>query len=299
MEQAGLIQLSANDALRNYYASLDAVDAAIKKNGKSLDIHTQAGRDNQKALDDVAKSSLALVQANAKNGESQDTLSANLHTGYNDLMANYAAFGITGDAADTMARKALGIPKDVNIDTAIQNYADSMLKLQGISTAADNAARDRVAKIFFQTDASGFYDPSLGHDGHGSGSGSIRNGPGPFATGGLVGFATGGMVGGFPGGGLLSGPGTGTSDSMVARVSNGEFVQPTKAVQKYGVPFMEQVRSGTYQPTAPQFQSAGNYSASSAAMGSAPVTHNWNITGQSNPVATAHEVLRRASTLKV
>jgi hypothetical protein len=178
-----------------------------------------------------------------------------------------------------MARKALGIPKDVNIDTAIQNYADSMLKLQGISTAADNAARDRVAKIFFQTDASGFYDPSLGHDGHGSGSGSIRNGPGPFATGGLVGFATGGMVGGFPGGGLLSGPGTGTSDSMVARVSNGEFVQPTKAVQKYGVPFMEQV--------------------SSAAMGSAPVTHNWNITGQSNPVATAHEVLRRASTLKV
>jgi hypothetical protein len=107
------------------------------------------------------------------------------------------------------------------------------------------------------------------------------------------------MVGGFPGGGLLQGPGTGTSDSMIARVSNGEFMQPVKAVQKYGVHFMEQVRAGTYQPTAPTFQSVGNYSASSAAMGSAPVTHNWYITEQQNPVAAAHEVLRRASTLKV
>ncbi len=251
MEQAGLIQLSANDAMRNYYAALDAVDASIKKNGISLDIHTAAGRANQAALDAVAKASLGVVAANAKNGVSQEELSANLHTGYNDLMANYAAFGITGDAADTLARKALGIPKDANIDTAIQNYADSMLKLQGIETAADRAARARVSVITFLTDASGFYDPSLGHDGHGSGSGFLGTGPGHgFATGGLIGFATGGMVGGFPGGGLLQGAGTGTSDSMVARVSNGEFIQPTKSVQKYGVQFMEQVRAGTYQPAA-------------------------------------------------
>lgn len=141
MEAAGLIQLSANDALRNYYASLDAVDASIKQNGKTLDIHTEKGRANQKALDDVAAASLNLVKANAKNGDSQEELSKNLHTGYNDLLANYAAFGITGDAADTMARKALGIPKDVNIDTAIQNYADSMAKLNGIRQGVE-AIRD-------------------------------------------------------------------------------------------------------------------------------------------------------------
>jgi TP901 family phage tail tape measure protein len=138
MENAGLIQLSANDALRNYYASLDAVDASIKQNGKSLDIHTEKGRANQKALDDVAGASLKLVEANAKNGDSQESLSKNLHTAYDDLMANYAAFGVTGDAADTMARKALGIPKNVNIDTAIQNYADSMAKLNGVKKAVDD-----------------------------------------------------------------------------------------------------------------------------------------------------------------
>jgi TP901 family phage tail tape measure protein len=147
MANAGLIQISADDALRNYYASLDAVDAEIKKNGKSLDIHTEKGRANQKALDDVAGSTLALVKANAKNGDSQEQLSKTLHTGYDDLMANYAAFGITGDAADTMARKALGIPKNVNIDTAIQNYADSMAKLNGVKQAVDGITNYKEVAI--------------------------------------------------------------------------------------------------------------------------------------------------------
>lgn len=137
MMNAGLIQLSANDALRNYYASLDAVDASIKKNGTTLDIHTEKGRENQAALDAVAQSTLNLTKANAKNGASQEELSATLHTGYDDLMANYAAFGITGDAADELARKALGIPKGVPIDVAIQNYADTMAKINGVKVALD------------------------------------------------------------------------------------------------------------------------------------------------------------------
>lgn len=42
-------------------------------------------------------------------------------------------------------------------------------------------------------------------------------------------------------GGLLRGPGTGTSDSLLARVSNGEFVQRAAAVDYYGVAFMERL----------------------------------------------------------
>ncbi len=46
------------------------------------------------------------------------------------------------------------------------------------------------------------------------------------------------------GGGMLRGPGTGTSDSMLARVSNGEFVQRAAAVKKYGTGFMEALNAG-------------------------------------------------------
>lgn len=46
---------------------------------------------------------------------------------------------------------------------------------------------------------------------------------------------------GFASGGLLRGPGSGTSDSLLARVSNGEFVQRAAAVEHYGVAFMERL----------------------------------------------------------
>lgn len=45
-------------------------------------------------------------------------------------------------------------------------------------------------------------------------------------------------------GGYIVGPGSGTSDSIVARLSNGEYVMPAHAVQKYGVAFFESLRGG-------------------------------------------------------
>ena len=50
-----------------------------------------------------------------------------------------------------------------------------------------------------------------------------------------VSFATGGKV---------SGPGTSTSDSILARLSNGEYVVKAAAVRKYGKGFMDAINSG-------------------------------------------------------
>jgi hypothetical protein len=48
---------------------------------------------------------------------------------------------------------------------------------------------------------------------------------------------------GYADGGHVQGAGTGTSDSIPAMLSNGEFVQTANAVQHYGVDFMEAIRS--------------------------------------------------------
>ncbi|MFD6684213.1 hypothetical protein [Micromonospora parva] len=62
----------------------------------------------------------------------------------------------------------------------------------------------------------------------GNTSGRPRSGEGGVSK-----FATGGLVG-FPGGGYVRGPGTSTSDSVLARVSNGEYVIKAAAVRRYG-----------------------------------------------------------------
>lgn len=80
---------------------------------------------------------------------------------------------------------------------------------------------------------------------------------GGFAGGGSVGEdgGGGGNLFGFAGGGNVFGAGTGTSDSILAMLSNGEFVQPTKAVNYYGRGFMESIRSMQYPKMA--FASGG------------------------------------------
>lgn len=50
-------------------------------------------------------------------------------------------------------------------------------------------------------------------------------------------------VGGNAAGGYIAGPGTGTSDSILARLSNGEFVIKAQAVKHYGVSLMDAINN--------------------------------------------------------
>jgi hypothetical protein len=48
---------------------------------------------------------------------------------------------------------------------------------------------------------------------------------------------------GFADGGYVAGPGTATSDSIPARLSNGEYVMPANTVRHFGVDFMDAIRA--------------------------------------------------------
>lgn len=48
-------------------------------------------------------------------------------------------------------------------------------------------------------------------------------------------------------GGYISGTGTGTSDSIPARLSNGEYVIRASSVAKYGVPMMDTINTGNFK----------------------------------------------------
>jgi len=70
----------------------------------------------------------------------------------------------------------------------------------------------------------------------------------------IVGFSTGGAV---------SGPGTGTSDSILAHLSNGEYVINAKSTKKYG-PLIEAINSGNV----PKFSTGGEVGRSLPVMNS-------------------------------
>lgn len=68
----------------------------------------------------------------------------------------------------------------------------------------------------------------------------------------VPGFADGGSIAGQ----LLEGPGSKTSDSILARLSRGEFVMQARAVDKYGLRFMDMINRGGF-PRLPGFASGG------------------------------------------
>jgi hypothetical protein len=120
MFASGLIQLSANEAAIKWQESLENMDATFKKYGNNLDITTEGGKANKRALDGMAQAGIANMQAMANNGAGQEELQGKLRGTYDSLIATLGQFDITGTAADDMARSVLGIPTGVPIDTSIQ-----------------------------------------------------------------------------------------------------------------------------------------------------------------------------------
>ncbi len=307
LENTGLLQLSANDAARAYQAAIDGVTDSITKNGKTLDITTPKGRENSAAFDGIAKSGLAAAEAMAKNGQSQDDVQSQLGQTYQDLIKAAGQFNITGDEADTMARKALGIPKNVDINTWLHDHASAEIDaIVGKANAANGTTIDIWATIHETTLKKTQEDPG----GTGSSIGGRANGSlaGGAATGGHIlgggigmrAFAGGGQVG-FASAGYVQGLGSGTSDSINAWLSNGEFVIRASMVDKYGLGLMDSINSGAFSLgkayAAPVQQGGGYARAMLPSSGSKTVSIINHIYDQSDPVATAHEVSRRQSSL--
>lgn len=72
---------------------------------------------------------------------------------------------------------------------------------------------------------------------------------------------------GYASGGYVSGPGTGTSDSIPAWLSNGEYVIRASAVRKYGSAFLSAINNMRLSPgTIPQFNMGGLVESMSSAL---------------------------------
>lgn len=206
--------------------------------------------------------------AKSLTGQGKDAVSGALQDTYDNMIKGAEGMGIHGQAAQDLTRNLLGIPKNVDVKTWVDTAAAQAAtdKLQG---SLDKLPTFKSVAVNVQYTESGTAVRQHAED---AGGGRTTQ---AYASGGLVAFAGGGMVGGYPGGGLLTGPGTGTSDSMLARVSNGEFIVRQAAVQKYGVGFLSQLNRGSLAPAAGYAGAAGSASPSGmshSSSGSSQVT---------------------------
>lgn len=118
---------TANAALKlsgsevGWEKSLDDTAAAIKKTGRAartasgdLDLNTRKGQENQSALDQLATSSLNVVQSLMEQGASEADITKKMARSRAAFIANAKAAGMTGTAAAALADKYGLIPEQIS-----------------------------------------------------------------------------------------------------------------------------------------------------------------------------------------
>lgn len=133
VEQAGSLKdaldvlnggfIDSREAERNYQEAIDDLNKSIKENGKTLDVNTRKGRENQENLDQLAQSvsnqmNAVYQQTEATRGSAAAQKAANAvyERGRAQLVAVATKLLGSKAAAERYADSILGIPKKWNTD---------------------------------------------------------------------------------------------------------------------------------------------------------------------------------------
>ena len=212
--------LALNDAERGFEAAVDAAAEAVAKNGRTLDINTEAGRDNAEALDAIAGAANDVAEEMLNSGRPIDEVRAKIEQQRQRLYDAARQFGLTEEQARKYVDQVLRIPpaRATNVTANTSQAVPALDQVQ----ARLALLRDRNVVVTVTTRRQDLMP-----------DGSFRisglTGPGGVAT-----------------GGYISGPGTGTSDSIPAWLSNGEYVIKAASVDKYGVEMLHAINAGKF-----------------------------------------------------
>ncbi|WP_240806100.1 hypothetical protein [Streptomyces sp. BPSDS2] len=245
--------LMARGGIRGMEAAIDAAAEAFKKNGKTLDENTEKGRANNQALDDLANSTIKAAEGARQSGASWGAVNKIYDRGRAALIRSAGAMGLNRSEAKALADQILRTPNKTaklkgDLEDLEGKLATAKAKLKSVPDSRQAKVRAEISDLQRKIGQAKYALSTL-HDKSvtvttryvvvGDSSAARRAG----SHGSQLKYANGGLVG-YPGGGMVTGPGTGTSDSILARVSNGEFVVRAKSVAKYGARFLAAINEG-------------------------------------------------------
>lgn len=202
------------EALEAERAAFDALTESVRRNGATLDVNTEAGRENRKnmrerieALGDLAAADIAAT----------GQISADTQARIDKLRAEMIQMGFNSEEVDRMIKLYMGVPPKILTEIILNGGANA----QGVLNETGKKALEMIATYNLSPSeamiiAKGGIPPGW-------------RGPSPSALAQAE-------------GGFIRGPGTTTSDSIPALLSDREFVEPAHAVAHYGVPVFEALR---------------------------------------------------------
>lgn len=213
-------------ALSGYEAAIDAVTQSLANNGKTaknhgreLDLSTQAGRDNQAALDGIAQAAKEVTAQQIRQGDSTEEIAKKTRQARQDFIHAARQMGLNKDAAKDLADQYGLIPGQVTTELKQRGYDQMKSNLAHLKDQILNLDGMKIDVEANLVGPGGMQQPLF-----------WRDKKGDLHKIGTPAQAEGGQV---------RGPGSTTSDSIPAWLSDQEYVIQAAAVNKYGVPFFD------------------------------------------------------------
>lgn len=137
--------LDTREANRRLIESFSDFDAALAENGATLDLNTEAGRENEANLDAIAQAAMESAKAITEGGGSYEEYRASLESSRQSLLDRINDLGITGQAAEDLADDILAIPSETEWKMVAET-TEAATRIQRIQTAINNL-RDKTINI--------------------------------------------------------------------------------------------------------------------------------------------------------
>jgi hypothetical protein len=169
----------AEQATIDYAGAIDDTRQALKDNGKTVDIHTEKGRNNRKALLDLADANHDLVGAMRRNGDQSDKLVAQNEAGRRKFLDLASSMGMTKADAKKLADQLFRIPETRNT-TVTANTVTAKRSVDGLLGSIRLLPNYKTIDIKFTT--SGVPLNVIGSAGRRAGGGPVQAGQ-PYVVG--------------------------------------------------------------------------------------------------------------------
>ncbi|AOT04957.1 hypothetical protein ASPU41_18175 [Arthrobacter sp. U41] len=135
-ERNDLIQEGVTSEL-DYMDQVVETNKTIEENGKTLDINTQKGRDNQRALIDQSDAALDWAESQLKAGASADVVAEKLGTQREALLLQLDTMTGSREESIRLAESYGLIPKEVITEIKTNGGAETKAEIEGIPATKD------------------------------------------------------------------------------------------------------------------------------------------------------------------
>lgn len=198
--------------------SIDRATEAAKRNGDGIDANIPKQRENRQRLIDIADATKAAAAATYKQTGSQERANEVAERGRQKFLATAHAMGVEKGEAERLANALFAIP---NIDRTVTVEVGQALRSIAAVQQSLGKIKDRRVGVYYTV------------------HGDLKLPGGTQLKGDVPGRASGGRI---------FGPGTDTSDSVLMRVSRGEYVLRAAAARTIGYDTLDQLNQADRRP---------------------------------------------------